>query len=304
MATPALDLAPVGAADGGEVRRDRRIARRAELGRDRECTFGGRGGGVELAVDHQTTRERAEHGGPQLGRCIVAEPVECCERLFEHLDRAALADVAEVEGLVAQESRVVGIVAGAFGERGTDERETSLAFTRIAQVRRRATHEFELAHAGRLGRVGHDVPEAERAFAELGSSGVCRGGPGLAHGLHRGGERPGRIVRAEPVERDLGGEATGARGSGGLVGLGVARMEPRTLAGQQVGEDRLAHERVPERVVVAVDREHAVVHALTRRGVEFVGGAGVDLGQQRVRDAHAAGGDEPKQLLRRVGSRS
>ena len=279
---PAIDLAPVGTADGSEVRRDRRITWRAELGRDRECPVGGLGSVVELAVDHEPARERAEHRGAQFARCVVAEPVERLERLFEHLDRAALADVAEVERLVAQEPGVVGVVARAFGERGADECEASLALAGVAQVRGGAPHEFELAHARGLGRVGHDVPQPERAFAQLGGGGVGRGSAGLAHGLHRCGERTGGVVRTEPVERDLGGEPAGARGGGRLVGLGIARVESRPLAGQQVREDRLANQRVPERVVVALDREHPEEHALARRSVEIIGGAGVDLGQERM----------------------
>ena len=91
------------------------------------------------------------------------------------------------------------------------------------------------------------------------------------------GNARARVVRAEPVVGDLGGEAPGARGGRRLVRLGVARVEPGALAGQQVGEDRLAHERVAERVVVALDREHAEVDALARRRVELVVGAAVDL---------------------------
>ena len=193
------------------------------------------------------------------------------------------------------------IVARALGERRLHEREAAFTLARVAKVRGGATHELELAHARRGGGVGHDVPQAERTLAELRGGGVCGGGAGLAHRLHRGGERADRVVRAEPVEGDLGGETARARGRRGLVGLGVPGVESRALAGQQVGEDRLAHERVPERVVVALDREHSDEHALTRRGVELVGRAGVHLGEQGVRDAHATRGDEAQQLLCRLG---
>jgi hypothetical protein len=59
-------------------------------------------------------------------------------------------------------------------------------------------------------------------------------------------------------------------------------VEPGRVRREQVVEDRLAHERVPERVVVAVDREHAEVDALSRGGVELVVGAAVGPGEHGV----------------------
>ena len=149
--------------------------------------------------------------------------------------------------------------------------------------------------------IGHDVPQAERALAELGRRGVRGGGTSLAHRLHRRGERPRRVVGAEPVVGDLGGEAPGARGSRRLVGLGVTGVEPGAFAREQVVEDRLAHERVPERVVVAVDREHAEVTHWRAAASSSSAVPRYTCGEQRVRDADAAGGDEPQELLRRLG---
>ena len=206
---PLVDVAAVGAADAGDVRGDRRVARRLDLGGHREGAIGGLDGVVEAAVDHEATGQRRERGGAEVARPGVAAGVEGGERLFQHGDGPALADVREVEPLVAQQPRVVRVVARALGQRRLDERETALALARVAEVRRRAAHELELGHArGRLG-IGHDVPQAERALAELGRRRVRRGGTGFAHRLHRRGERPGRIVGAEPVVGDLGGERAG-----------------------------------------------------------------------------------------------
>ena len=298
---PLVDVAAVGAADAGDVRGDRRVPRRLDLRGHRECAIGGLDGVVEAAVDHEPTGERRERGGAEVARPGVAAGVEGGERLFEHGDGPALADVREVEPLVAQQPRVVRVVARALGQRRLDERETALALARVAEVRGRAAHELELGHArGRLG-IGHDVPQAERSLAELGGRRVRGGGTSFAHRLHRRGERPSRIVGAEPVVGDLGGEAPGARGGRRLVGLGVPGVEPGAFAREEVVEDRLAHERVPERVVVALDREHAEVDALACGGVELVVGAAVHLREHRVGDADAPGGDEAQELLRRLG---
>ena len=78
----------------------------------------------------------------------VRRRVERGERLLEDRDRPARADAREVERLVAQQPRVLRVVARALGERGLDEREAALALAGVAQVRRGAAHELDLAHAG------------------------------------------------------------------------------------------------------------------------------------------------------------
>ncbi len=293
-----FDLAALGAADAQDVRGDRRISRRPDHRRDLERPPGRLDGVVETPFDHEAARERGERRGTEFARARIAEHLE---RLLEQWDRTGLAHIGEVQRLVSKQPGVVRIVSRALGERRLHERQAPLTLTRVAEMRRRATHELELVHSCGCHRVGHHVPQAERPLAELGGGGVRTGGTRLAHGLHRGGERFRGVVRAEPVIGDLGGESAGACRGRGFESLRISCVESRPLAGQDVVEDRLPHQRVAECVVVAVDGEHAEEHGLPCGGVELVFAALVHLREHRVRDAHAAGGDEAQQLLRRLG---
>ena len=108
-------------------------------------------------------------------------------------------------------------------------------------------------------------------------------------GLDGGADRGDGVVPRPGVAGQLGRRPGGAtleqRPGAGSVDAGP-------LTREQVVVDRLGEECVPERVVVAVDREHAEVDALARGRVELVVGAAVDLREHRVGHADAPGGDE------------
>ncbi len=81
-----------------------------------------------------------------------------------------------------------------------------------------------------------------------------RGGQplGFPRRQDRRGERAGDVVAGEAVLGELGG-GSGHLGKPPLVAEqgGEAGMQPGPLAGQQVGIDGLAEQRVPERVSAA-----------------------------------------------------
>ena len=91
-----------------------------------------------------------------------------------------------------------------------------------------------------------------------------------------------------------GGPALGALGQrGGEPGVGA-----HALARQQVVVDRLAQQRVPEPVALAlVGHEHLVGDGLAQRRLDLGGGQGGHPEQQRVGDPAAGDARDPHQLL-------
>ena len=82
----------------------------------------------------------------------------------------------------------------------------------------------------------------------------------------------------------------------------IGRVQPDPLAGQQVGEHRLAQQRVPEAVAAVVgDHEQVVVHGLGQRRLELTGAQPADRGHQLVAHAAAGDGGDPQHLLRGRG---
>ena len=68
----------------------------------------------------------------------------------------------------------------------------------------------------------------------------------------------------------------------GLERLGEPRVQPGVVAGQQVIEDRLPDQPVPEREPVPVDGEHVGLDRRAQRAGQRVIGQAGDRGQQRV----------------------
>ena len=75
-------------------------------------------------------------------------------------------------------------------------------------------------------------------------------------------------------------------------------MQPHPLAGQQVGEHRLAQQRVPEAVAPVVgDHQQVVVHRLGQRLLQLAGREPADGGHQLVPHPAAGDGGDPQHLL-------
>ena len=140
----------------------------------------------------------------------------------------------------------------------------------------------------RLG-VGHAIPQPERAL-EVALRDLVGVEPlGADPGAHVGAERAVELVRATSsgrrARRRPSDPATSpSSGAVGLERLGEPRVQAAVLAGQQVAVDRLADQRVAERVVaVGVDHEHLVGDRLARALHHLVRRQVGDRLEQRVR---------------------
>ena len=75
-------------------------------------------------------------------------------------------------------------------------------------------------------------------------------------------------------------------------------MQPHPLAGEQVGEDGLAEQGVPEAVAAVVgDHEQVVVDGLGQRLLQLPGGEATDRGHRLVPHPTARDGGDAQHLL-------
>jgi hypothetical protein len=125
------------------------------------------------------------------------------------------------------------------------------------------------------------------------------GGRGTVLGLprrpHRSGQRERQVVRGHRVVGELGRRALLP-----VLGevLGVAGVQPAALAGQQLGVDRLAQQRVPEDVGIArVGHQHVVGDGIAQGLVELVVGQLRHGREQIVLDPTPGDRGQPQHLL-------
>ena len=124
-------------------------------------------------------------------------------------------------------------------------------------------------HPRALGRVGHAVPQRQRVL-ELPQRLAGRVDALRLHARrHRRRERPRQVVRAVPVAGELGLRRRGV----GLHRPRQRRVQRGPLAGQQVLVDRLADERVAERVRPVGVGDEQLVRDRLARAVDHVAGA-------------------------------
>ena len=160
----------------------------------------------------------------------------------------------------------------------------------------------------RLARLGRQVDHVDAVDVGVGGQLerelVVPGGlVGAAHG-HRlvagrdaGADRGREVVGRPGVPGQLGG---GAADPALLQRLGVGRVQPHPLAGQQVVVDRLGEQGVPEGVAVAADRhQHVALDGRAQRRVERAGLAVDDRG----RAAGAGPGGRPRRRRGRPAGR-
>ncbi len=216
------------------------------------------------------------------------------ERLPEQVGGSRAAEVGEVLGLVAQKPGVeLRCEPVRLGECRVDQRERPLAVAGVSESGRGTRQKLGATATRQRVRVRNAVPQFQGPVAHLGSGAVRVGEACLLHRLERGDEGATQVVRGQPVVRQLAGGAFGCR----FERLRVAAVEARAFARQQVGVDRLAHQRVPERVFVTRGGEDVREHGLPGQPVQFVRRA-VEHGlEQRVLDAETAGGDDAQQTL-------
>ena len=149
--------------------------------------------------------------------------------------------------------------------------------------------------------LGHSVPQLDGTLVV--GVGLGEGGepPGLCAGLRRGGERRGKVVRREPMERELGGHAAGGDRERriGLQRAGQRGVQRPALAREQVVGQRLAHERVAEAVGVGLGVRHddVVRHRLAQPGHQVVGREAARALEQPVTHARARDGSQAQDGL-------
>ncbi len=156
-----------------------------------------------------------------------------------------------------------------------------------------------------IGRgVRHAVPQLERPIAHLGGTRVRETRDAEMHRVDRGREGTFDVVTLHPLVRDEHGAAD-APGPGLLQllapgqRLGVPHVQSRALAGKQLFDDRVAHERVPESVATALhDDDDTGVDARAQSVLEFIGRSGHDLFEQLVVDPPASGSERTHDVLR------
>ncbi len=148
--------------------------------------------------------------------------------------------------------------------------------------------------------LGDHVPQFQGPFqhAQLLGEGVAPAG--RAGGVQGGRQGAGRIVRVVPVVGEPGGQrVAGDQLRLGLHGERELAVDPVPFAGQQVVRDRLADQRVPEPVALALAVRAQDVGAdgrpqrLDQRLLVVV----QDGGQQGVFDVRAALGGDPHHPL-------
>src|SRR6185503_13539381 len=100
--------------------------------------------------------------------------------------------------------------------------------------------------AGQRGGVGHVVPQLERPLEQGGGLAVGVQLVGGGRGLDRGGKRGRLVARGGVVVGDAGGDECVGRAL--LERTGELEVQLGLLAGQQVGFDDLAQQRVAEGV--------------------------------------------------------
>ena len=150
------------------------------------------------------------------------------------------------------------------------------------------------------------VPQLQGAVQQPQLLGVGMAAAGLDGGGEDGGQRLGGVMGLVPVAGQPGGADIGADQCGvGLQGLGVAAVDAGALAGEQVVDDGLADEGVPEAVARAVLGGHEGVAADggPQRLDEVVLGHPADGGEEFVLDRGAALGGRAHHALGVLGER-
>lgn len=306
-------------------------AGRADLAGDRHRLLGdhqiGLGGVLEQRLaGHQRVHVGLDRGRPgrlhqaqRVGQLrVAARPVEVAEHPGPVHPEPGGAQ--RVLALVHQLERPLGQAQAALpvtGLAGRDHRlgqhvhqpqplAPGVALLGVAGARRVGLGPVVRAQGGPQGLLGDLVPQLDGPLqqAELLGEGVAApGGPG---GVRRARQRAGRIVRAVPVVGQPGRALVAAdQRRIGLQGLGEAAVDPGPLARQQIVRDRLADQRVPEPVALAVlvGLQDVGADRAAQRVEQFVLGVVQHGFEQLVLDPRAALGGDPHHPLGLLGQR-
>jgi len=210
---------------------------------------------------------------------------------------------------VAQVARELGVHAGErdglgrrIRERLALERDGTRGLEPVARRHGGRAQDLRAGHAGALGGVRHALPQRERVLEVPQRLAVGVDALRLDAGRHRRPERPRQVVRRAPVAGELGGHAR--RGEiaeqrrVALDRLAQRRVQRGPLARQQVLVDRLADERVAERIGAVGVRDQQLVRDSLAGALEQLGGGERAGGlQQRVTHRLLDDGGDPHDLL-------
>jgi hypothetical protein len=162
-------------------------------------------------------------------------------------------------------------------------------------------HEAEPVHAGPLLGIGDLRPHLESALEMAFGVGRRVRAGGVARRVHGRGERQRQVVRGVGVmgERSGGGALAARERRVALEGVRVRAVQAGALAGQHVGVDRVAHQRVAERVTALVCDEQVVLDGVAQcveQGLVLHPG---HRREHRVRNAAPRRGHHAKHVLNR-----
>jgi hypothetical protein len=162
---------------------------------------------------------------------------------------------------------------------------------------RRAQRQLHPVDGGDAGRVGHALPQLERADEVAQRFGGGEDRRRLLGRPHRRSQGADQVVALQTVVGKLGRSAIG-----GGEHPGVGGMQPYLLAGQQVGVDRLLQQRMAEHVGPGglVGHQYAGRDRFTQSRLQVGLGPFSDLGEQRVGYPAAGHRRDPKHLLGRL----
>ena len=196
-------------------------------------------------------------------------------------------------------SGIGGRVGGRGGLLGEGGCPLVLAGSAAASAAR--SSQVDPVGAGDGGRVGHPLPQPERAAQVAERLRWGEDGRRLLGRAYRGGQGAGQVVASQAMVGELG---RGAFRLGGKQ-AGVGGMEPHLLAWQQVAIDRLLQQRVAERIGPggAVGHQDAGADRLPQALLQLGLGPPGDLGEQPVGHPAAGHRRDPQHLLGRLGQR-
>ena len=228
--------------------------------------------GAVLRLHHQPLRALREQGRALGARAVVGEQRE---RPLHRVPRLVL---AHHHPLRAREEPVEGggAARGRRSSTAARARRTSASARGTSSLRRwhEAARSSTLASSSPGERLGirHAAPQLQHAPEQLGALLVGLHVHGRDARPHGRGERGGLVARGEVVVGDPGRALRGrgrARGQGLLQRRGERTVELGALPGQQLVVDRLAQQRVAERVAVARARDDDVARdGLAQRVVQ------------------------------------
>jgi hypothetical protein len=186
--------------------------------------------------------------------------------------------------LLHHQRRARGLGSGVdLRQRSAGKTDAAFILTGRRRGARRRFEDAEVAGADALRGIGQRRPEFEDPGQHGELLGIGQGTLSRARCLPGALQRPAGIVRRVPVVCLLDHRA--ARRDQGWISrqrLGQAGVQPGPRARQHLPEDRLADQRMPERIPISVGHQHVCRHRRPQRRKQRVGAEPGDRCEQRV----------------------